>query len=100
MNEPKFHSCPICSNSVPHWILYPRSVCQNCYDQACDEQGRKLNFHNLSMSGGFEAIVADTKEKHPTHICYVQGIECWADEARFGGIVIQPYEGKPLEFYD
>lgn len=52
------------------------------------------------MSGGFEAIVADTKEEYPSHICYIEGVECWADEARFGGIVIQPHDGHPFEPYD
>ncbi len=43
------------------------------------------------MSGGFEAIVSDTKEAYPSHLCYIEGHKCWADEARFGGIVIQIY---------
>jgi len=41
------------------------------------------------MSGGFQAIVADTEEEYPSHICYIEGIKCWADEARFGGIAIE-----------
>ena len=49
------------------------------------------------MSGGFAAIVADTKAEHPSHICYIEGVECWADEARFGGIVVQPHDGQPFE---
>lgn len=48
------------------------------------------------MSGGFEAIATDTKEKHPSHICYIEGVECWADEARFGGIVIQTLQWDPF----
>lgn len=51
-----------------------------------------MNFYNVSVSGGFEAIVADTEEKHLSHICYIEGVECWVDEARFGGIVIQPHD--------
>ena len=97
MSDPQFHPCPICTTPVPHLERYPRAVCGACYDKACDDRGRKLNFYNVSMSGGFEAIVADTKAEHPSHICYIEGVECWADEARFGGIVVQPHDGQPFE---
>jgi hypothetical protein len=93
MIDPQFHPCPICTTPVPHRERYPLAVCGGCCDKACDDRGRKLNFDNVLMSGGFEAIVADTKEESASHICYIEGVECWADEARFGGIVIQPYDG-------
>jgi hypothetical protein len=51
--------------------------------------GRKLRFFNLDFSGGFGASYADTGEPYDSHQCYVEGIECRADEARFGGIVIE-----------
>lgn len=41
------------------------------------------------MSGGFEGIVTETKEKYESQICYIAGVKCWAEEARFGGIVIE-----------
>jgi hypothetical protein len=40
------------------------------------------------MSGGFAARYADTGEEYASHECFVDGIKCHADEARFGGIVI------------
>lgn len=49
------------------------------------------------MGGGFGAMVTHTQEKYPSHICYIEGIQCWADEARFGGIVIQTHDGQPFE---
>ncbi len=85
------HPCPICSNPVRHWERYPLAVCKKCDRKACNAQGQKLMFFNQSMSGGFGAIIADTKEDYPSHICYIEGKKCWADEARFGGIIIQPY---------
>jgi hypothetical protein len=85
------HLCSICSNSVPHSPRYPHAVCQDCYNKACNAQGQKLSCFNQSISGGFEAVVTDTQEKYLSHICYIEGHKCWADEARFGGIVIQPY---------
>jgi hypothetical protein len=92
MSDPQFHPCPICTAPVPHWERYPRAVCGACCDKACDDRGRKLNFDNVSVSGGFGAIVADTKEEYVSHICYIEGVKCWADEARFGGIEIEPYD--------
>ena len=100
MNNKKFHDCPICSTPVPHWERYPRSVCRDCYSTACDEKGRKLSFSNISIGGGFQAYIKDTKEKHPSHICYIKAIKCWADEARFGGIVIQTYDEEKRDSVD
>ena len=34
--------------------------------------------------------IEDENECGEVHECYVNGIKCHADEARFGGIVIQP----------
>ena len=63
----------------------------NCFVKAVDENGRSLSFSNVSFSGGFAARYADTREERDSHICYIDGVKCWADEAHMGGIVIQPY---------
>ena len=89
MNEKKYHPCPICSKSVPYRERYPRAVCENCSNKACDAYGQKLSFYNISLSGGFKAVFSETQEEYKSQICYINGIECWADEARFGGIVIE-----------
>lgn len=52
--------------------------------------GRALQFFNIDMSGGFMAQHADDQSPYESHICYIEGRMCWADEARFGGIVIRP----------
>jgi hypothetical protein len=66
--------------------------------RATTADGRALYFTNTSMSGGFAAWYAETKELcdevSVTHVVYVDGVRCWADEARCGGIVVQP---RPLE---
>jgi hypothetical protein len=84
-------NCPICGARVPPSPRYPRYVCAECSLRAADEQGRSLRFTNVSISGGFAAIYADTREERDSHICYIDGIRCRADEAHMGGIVIQPY---------
>lgn len=84
--------CPICSAPVQYSERYPKYVCVDCSLRAADEDGRSLSFANLSLSGGFAAIYADTREERDSHECYIDGIRCHADEAKFGGIVIQPYD--------
>lgn len=98
MSSNKYHPCPICCKSVPHWEQYPRAVCEVCYDKACDAYGQKLSFYNISTGGGFKAVFSGTQEEYQSHICYIEGIECWADEARFGGIVIEALS-EPIKFY-
>lgn len=68
---------------------YPRYVCATCAAKARSADGRPLRFFNLSLSGGFGAEYADTDEPYDGSICYIDGVKCLADEARFGGIVIQ-----------
>lgn len=85
--------CPICLTPVSPSERYPRYVCEKCYTKAADEDGRQLTFSNVGLSGGFAALYRDTHEERDSHVCYIDGIECLADEARFGGIVIQPVEG-------
>jgi len=86
--------CPICSSPVPQSERYPQYVCDNCFIRATDDVGRSLSFSNVSLTGGFAAIYRDTHEESASHICYIDGIKCWADEAHLGGIVIQPCENE------
>jgi hypothetical protein len=81
--------CPICSTPVTFSERYPRYVCESCFAKAAEEDGRSLTFTNVALSGGFAALYRDTHEERQSHVCYIDNIKCWADEARFGGIVIQ-----------
>ncbi|MEO6710572.1 MAG: hypothetical protein ABIP42_13415 [Planctomycetota bacterium] len=48
-----------------------------------------MEFNNIDLSGGFEARYADTGEPYVGNQCYIGGVKCHAEEARFGGIVIE-----------
>jgi hypothetical protein len=85
--------CPICGFAMPVWPRYPRMLCGLCEYEAQDEEGRALRFYNVDSTGGFRAEYADTGQQRAGHICYVRGVKCLADEAHFGGIVIQPVDG-------
>jgi len=86
--------CPICGVSVEPNVRYRNYICFECCSKAVDENGRKLGFGNESLSGGFVAWYVDTNEPRDTHICYIDGIACWADEAHMGGIVIRIYDPR------
>ncbi len=92
MAEKPHQYCPICSIEVPPSQRYPMYVCLPCAQRAADENGAALEFYNESISGGFLARYAANGTVRDSHICYIDGIKCRADEARFGGIVIQPVE--------
>lgn len=74
---------------------YPRRVCRACVERACDEEGRLLRFYNTSLSGGFVARYADSGEDRESHVCFIDDVRCWADEAHMGGIVVQVTASSP-----
>jgi hypothetical protein len=94
--------CPVCGTPRPHSSRYPDSVCADCVRRAVDERGRSLVFSNLfpDSVGGFQALYADTRERVDTPdngcVCFIDGVRCWAREAYFGGVVVQP-ERAPEE---
>lgn len=81
--------CPLCGHPRLHFDRYPLAVCQDCASKATDQEGHHLGFYNEDLSGGFKAVVTETGEPYNSHLCFINGVHCYADEARFGGIVIQ-----------
>ena len=53
-----------------------------------NENNEKMDFYNLDISGGFMSKV--NGEYSDIHTCFIKNVKCIANEARFGGIVIQP----------
>jgi hypothetical protein len=86
---PGFQHCPACGDDVPSNSRYPRYLCRTCAASVTSSDGRLLRFSNTNACGGFVAHFADTGEEHRSHLCMVNGLVCWADEARFGGTVIE-----------
>ena len=81
--------CPICDGEVAESSRYPRYLCSTCAERARSADGRPLAFSNADLSGGFIATFVDTGEEYESHECFVDGVKCHADEAHFGGIVIE-----------
>lgn len=94
--------CPICLAEVDANTRYPGYVCRVCAKKAASADGRLLEFSNVGVSGGFVARYADTGAEYSSHECFIGGFKCHADEAHFGGIVIEvgvatgPLEPLPL----
>jgi len=90
----KHQVCPICSIEVPAYMArYPRLICSDCLNSAdiTDMDGNIVYYENESITGGFVSIhiIDNNKVIKKDHNCIIKGINCYADEHRFGGIVIQ-----------
>lgn len=86
--------CPVCHSDVENNARYPKYVCQACASKASSSDGRLLIFSNAGLSGGLTARFADTGESYVGSQCYIDGFPCRADEAYFGGIVIEALDPK------
>ena len=84
--------CPICNKPGQRSPRYPKYICVECGRRATDKTGRPHEFSNESASGGYVAWYRDTHEPYESHICYVDSIPFWADEAHMGGIVVSVYD--------
>ena len=81
--------CPICGKEQMLYERYPRYVCPGCASRTTDASGRPVQFRNLSFEGGCGGFYPDNEEVYPSEVCFIDGRECFAGEARFGGIVVQ-----------
>ncbi len=88
--------CFLCKASIPLNSRYPKKICEECYEKPkFDENGLELSFYNLSMAGGFKIVYQkdgktvkeETNKSYKR--CFIDGKELFAEEHRFGGIVIQ-----------
>jgi hypothetical protein len=89
MNTEGKYYCPICSKKLRPIKRYPKYICSECANQVCDKSGRSVAFSNIDMFGGLVGHYSDTKEKYKSQSCYIKDTKCKAEEARFGGVVIQ-----------
>ena len=87
--KPNTHQCPICGVALAYVPRYPRYVCAPCAERTVDKNGLRVKFFNLSLSGGVGGQYADSGAPYDAHECFIDGIACWADEAKFGGIVVE-----------
>lgn len=96
MNEPSNSGgCFICGADSPTSKRYPVTACHACRDRATNKDGQLVRFSNTGIGGGFVAHLSDDSTDDDvtrSNIAYIDGHEVYANEAYFGGIVIQPIE--------
>lgn len=83
----KNKNCPICDKNMLYFERYPNMICNECVELAVNKNGDSIKFYNIEPTGGFMSIVNEIKGEE--HECYINNRKCYADEARFGGIVVQ-----------
>jgi len=82
-------ACPICDEEVKTNPRHPRYLCRARVGWATDENAEQVHFFQSSPDGRYAARYVATGDDYPSHECCVDGVKCWADEARFGGIIVQ-----------
>ena len=80
---------PIGGRARPEFARYPSAVCSTCAAQPRSADGRPLLFENQALFGGLTGRYADTGEPHALDECSIGGVLWRAEEAWFGGVVIQ-----------
>jgi hypothetical protein len=89
------HCCPICFLPVKANPRYPEQVCSVCVKRATDEVGRSIRFsqqcstYDLFGTSTLKACYLANNEKYESNMCWIDGVPCRAEIARYGGIVIQ-----------
>lgn len=81
--------CPVCGRDVKLNERYPRYVCSSCVKRATDEHGKSVEFYQSGALGLLAGRYTETGEPYLPCDCLIDGVDCWAEEARFGGIVVQ-----------
>ncbi len=78
--------CPLCNNEMILFERYPNKICDDCWYLTQTKDGKEITFANQGIHGGFLSCVDKTVGED--HQCFINGVECYAEEGRFGGIII------------
>ena len=88
--------CFVCKSSFHNQfsVRYPLIACDSCSTKTVDAYGFKIEFENEDATGGFISVHYDSNGNRTRtgseHNCFINNISCYANEHRYGGIVIQP----------
>lgn len=91
-------TCPICGATVPTNQRYPRAVCAECAGRVRNAEGLPVRFSNRTLlgTGLIEQVnrvdtwvTARETIGYGPFECWIDGVACEAQEAYFGGVVIQ-----------
>lgn len=83
--------CPVCGGEGRGSISYPAAICRDCEARLVDWAARPVEVTNTSLLGtGIQVSNGDDVIVDDDTPLFVDGIACWAREARLGGVVVQP----------
>lgn len=99
--------CGVCKQPVHLNQRYPAYVCGRCQSRAVDSLHRPVITSNTGILGtGQIALLRDKPDGATEYVpsepanenyeIYIDGVKCNFEEARFGGIVVQPANRKRL----
>jgi len=95
MPNQKKQYCPNCNKQVNVYARYPKYICKDCVKLLTDKSGRLVAYGNeredtISFGHGCQGYYQDnTTENYNSNISYINQSSYEAQEARFGGIVVQ-----------
>ena len=91
--------CPGCEQFIEYFGRYPNYLCSDCVGKLVTAAEAPVRFFNIGPLGtGLEARLfnpatgqfdIEDPESSRTGHCYLYGALCIAEEARFGGVVVQ-----------
>ncbi len=81
--------CKICNVEVVYQSRYPAYVCSSCAGKITDIDGRSVVFSNFDSGGGLIGHYRGNQQPYESNVCFIDGRKCIANEARFGGVVIE-----------
>lgn len=90
--------CPNCEQEVDYNPRYPKSLCRRCKELTTDQEGRPVEYFNEAFGGyGCAGFYKGTKqkEKYESDTCFIGSAAYKAQEAKFGGIVINKADLDP-----
>ncbi len=90
--------CPLCGTLLRENPRYPRHVCGWCAQDVTDEEGRPVVLANATITGGYTAQRPDGSPASADVLAgrvWIDGVALRAQEARFGGVVVQPLDDPP-----
>lgn len=84
--------CSNCKETVAYNARYPKYICEACVAKLTDNNGRQIVYYNTELMGhGCQGYYKNTIpiEKFNSNLGYIDSNVFYAQEAYFGGIVVQ-----------
>lgn len=82
----------------PVQLPISRAVCNDCAARTNDANRQPVTFGNAGLSGGLVSSSPHAPVIDAQAMCFIDDVACIAEEARFGGVVVQVSESPAGSF--